>query len=370
MKVLFISHDAYRAGAQLLLLSFLRWLKINEPALEFEILLANPKGELKSDFEAVAPTFIWISKSKNPLKQIKYKLFLKKLSDRKFNLIYSNTIVNGKILHELSLLKINIITHIHEMNYWIKRAGQENLFYIKKHTSMYITTSHSVKKCLVEQYGIDSNFIYPIYGFTSIEPEFNFDKNYSLKQKLGLPETSIIIGASGAEMWRKGKDWFVPLAIEVFSLISNDEIHFVWIGGQITEELKYDLDLSGLSDRIHFIPHMANASKYFHEFTVFTLLSREEPLGLVVLESAANAVPSICFEGIGGTQEILSEGGGYVVPYANLHAFAEKIVYLINNEEERTKMGHIAKETVKTKFDINVIGPQLVKQIRSFNAQN
>lgn len=370
MKVLFISHDVYRAGATILLLNFLRWLKLHHPEILFDVLIANKQGDLLTDFEKIAHTSIWIrieKTSRNPLKRLKYNSFIRNICNKNYDLIYSNTIVNGHILENLKFLNVPIITHIHEMDFWIKKAGEKNLLQNKQCTTKFITTSMATKKCLVDNYNLDSSLITPVFGFISYETVSVVSQEYSIKQYLNIDNDAIIIGASGAEIWRKGKDLFIPLALEVLQKFGKRaNIHFVWIGGNLNFELEYDLSHSEISGNVHFIQHLPNAFKYFHEFDVFAMLSREEPLGLVVLEASANKVPSVCFANVGGTPEILLDGGGFVVPYGNLHAFASKIVYLIENPDERKKMGEIARNTVIHKYDIEVIGKQLVEEIKHY----
>ena len=57
MKILFISHDASRTGAPILLLRLIEQIKIYS---DFEILiLLKNCGELKEDFERLGKTFVW-----------------------------------------------------------------------------------------------------------------------------------------------------------------------------------------------------------------------------------------------------------------------------------------------------------------------
>lgn len=364
MKVLFISHNSFRAGAQLFLLDFLKWLKEKHTEIEFEILLRDKTGSLYDDFASLAPVMVWNYQYKkvNLLAgEFRHGLLKQKIRRKKFDLIYSNTIVNGSVTMKLANLGIPIITHVHEMWHWIDKTGADNLEKVKASTKNYITTSKAVKRCLVDDYQFQPDVINPVNGFISYNKVSNCDYQYSLRKKLNLPQDSILVGASGAEIWRKGKDWFVPLALQL--LAKNDNIHFVWIGGGLTEELSYDLERSGKHTNIHFIPHLENASHYFHELSVFCMLSREEALGLVVLEAGAHAVPSVCFDNAGGTPEIYEEGGGVVVPYGNIYEMANAIQNLLENETERNRMGQIAKATVKNRYDVEVVGLQLVDAI-------
>ena len=57
-RILFISNDARRAGAQLLLIGFLRWLKERDTTICFDILLADG-GELEPDFQDLGAVYRW-----------------------------------------------------------------------------------------------------------------------------------------------------------------------------------------------------------------------------------------------------------------------------------------------------------------------
>jgi glycosyltransferase involved in cell wall biosynthesis len=368
-KILFISHDADRAGAQLLLLNFLKWLNKSSLEIEFEILF-NKGGELKEEFEKIAIANIWKKnsrKSKNPLNRLKNFIQILNYKRKNFDLIYSNTIINGNILNDLQNLSIPIITHVHEMDYWITKAGVENLSLIKAYTTKFIAASNAVKNCLVENYDIEKEKITVIHEHVNFIELTKNQSKLSVKKLLNLSANSIIVGASGAETWRKGKDLFIPLAKEIFNIKPSADIHFVWIGGALNYELKHDLSKVNCKEKIHFISHLPNANKYFNEFSVFAMLSREDPFPVVNLEVAALGVPIVCFDNAGGTPELISGGCGFTVPYGSISEFAKKIVYILDNEKYRKEMVQHAVETIKTEYDINIIGEKIINCIVSIN---
>jgi len=366
-NILFVSHDTARSGAQILLLQFLKWVKENQPDIKFEILLGRD-GDLANEFESITKTHIWKKyspKSLNPFNHFKRFLQISKFKSKAFDLIFSNTIVNGEILHELSSLKAPVITHVHEMDYWINKAGKNNLSYVKKYSTKYIAASNAVRSCLINNYAISPARIETIYEHVSFSNLTKNREKLSLREKLNIPFNSIIIGASGAENWRKGKDWFIPLALNVLIRMPDSNIHFIWIGGSLNYELKHDYNSIAQRANIHFIEHLPDAYKYFHEFSIFAMLSREDPFPVVNLEAASLGVPIVCFENAGGTPELVSDGCGFSVPYGDLNSFADKIIYLIDNEKERKQMGDIASYSVKTKYDIEIIAPEMIKFILS-----
>ncbi|MEO6630784.1 MAG: hypothetical protein ABIN13_03645, partial [Mucilaginibacter sp.] len=128
-KVLFISHEASRSGAPIVLLHLLKWIKHNT-ALQFDVLLLTD-GPLRSDFEAIAETIVlskltrqhsYPSRIKKKLRKTTlnddYKKAAATLAKNKYSLVYGNTIVT---LPWLTIFKENhavkTLCCIHELAY-------------------------------------------------------------------------------------------------------------------------------------------------------------------------------------------------------------------------------------------------------------
>lgn len=366
-KILYISHDAYRAGAQLLALGYLKWLRKNRPDIDFEILLANG-GVLESEFAELGKVHHWNHPVGDFLgrrfrQKLVRRMLLHRFKQAQFDLIYSNTIVNGQILHALRPLNLPVVTHVHELNYWITRSGEQNFELVKSTTQQFIAASEAVKLHLIDL-GLDSKIIKVIYEFTDVERLLNAEKK-SLKSLLSLGPDTMLIGASGAENWRKGKDLFIPLAINIIKR-TNKNVHFIWIGGEVTAELKEDLDKSGYADRIHFINHISGASSYFHEFDVFAMLSREDPFPVVNLEAGALSVPIVCFDGAGGTPELLAEEKKLIVPYLDIDALGQAVVSLLEDETGRRETGRRLSERIIRLYNIETVCSNITQHIENF----
>jgi len=368
MKILFISHNAHRAGAQLVLLNFLGWLKKQPLSIEFEILFADG-GILLEDFKKLT-TVHKLHNIKKNTGYLKKQLYQKRnkqlyisLNKKKFSLFYSNTIMNGAILENLNLQKTPVITHIHELNYWIEKAGKCNLETVKRISDFYFSASKSVKDNLVNRHQIQKDKITPVYVPIDIDKLTNSKNKKSIKNHLGLPKDAIIIGACGTESFRKGKDWFIPIAVNVLQKYKVREVHFVWIGGKHNEELQFDLDRCGFAKQIHFIEQLPDACQYFNEFSMFLMLSREDPFPTVNLEAGIWGAPVLCFDNTGGATELIADNAGILVPYANVSAMAKKIIYLLNNEIVRYEMGMRLKKKIMNQFDIDAVGGKMLEEI-------
>jgi glycosyltransferase involved in cell wall biosynthesis len=187
---------------------------------------------------------------------------------------------------------------------------------------------------------------------------------------LGIPKNAFVVGGSGAETWRKGKDLFIQLALAVSRKYDEFPVHFVWIGGRnhgkASYELQHDIEHAGLSNRIHFVAEVPNPTEYFRTFDVFAMVSREDPYPLVNLEVAAMGKPVVCFDNAGGTPEFVENDAGFVVPYLNVDTMAEKVVALLTNKDLREKLGRKAAKKVRERHDISIAAPKILKIINRF----
>jgi glycosyltransferase involved in cell wall biosynthesis len=371
-KILFIAHDDFRAGASIVLLQFLRWLK-NNTDIPFEILIKVVYGDLISEFRALAPVIAWSQASGEEPQPREIEATVAHLRRQKVALIYSNTFTNGRVLAALSKLNCPVISHVHELEFWIKnRTEPGNNKEVIKHTHHYIAVSDAVKECLITDLKIPSDRISLIYEFVSTEHDvvnrpLGEDK---VRQELHLPDGALIVGGCGTIDWRKGVDLFVPLAKAVQNQLGRS-VHFVWLGGVVGSSLhfvglEHDVRHSGLDDCVHFVGVKPNPRDYFAIFDLLVLLSREDPFPLVVLEAASMGKPTVCFDRSGGAKEFIADDCGFVVPYLDIHAMASKVVDLLRSVELRHRLGRNALHKVRAQCDVRVAGPQLMRVIEKF----
>lgn len=384
-KILFIGHDAGRTGAPFVLLHFLKWLKSNTD-ISFEILLRQG-GALEPEFCKLAPTYRlngWHPQFS--LKGMARKVWPQGKSWAKparmgqlrsrgdWGLVYSNTITNGAILAELQGCGCPMISHVHELDYWIERCGPENLEQVKKACAHYIAVADAVKTNLVRNHGISETQITVAYEFVSSEaPKTLGIPPAEIRAKLGIPPDAFLLGGSGAEFWRKGRDLAAHLLRALQRGESGREFHFVWVGSKGNKlenhELWHDLKQAGVAARYHETGEVTNPTDYFAALDAFVLLSREDPFPLVCLEAACVGKPILCFAGAGGMPEFVSTDAGFVAPYLDIAVMAEKIILLSKSPELQATLGQCAANRVRTRHLVNNTAPQLLTVIEKFMSQ-
>jgi len=379
LNILFISHDASRTGAPIMLLNLLRYLKKYQ-ILSFNVLL-NHTGPLESEFSALAPTKLFrlkrgivrkllkILKIHFFVQDIKNKHLLKCYKNENFDLIYSNTIVNGEVLNVLSKLNIPIITHVHELEKIIEHYGADNWENVKKHTSYFVAASNAVKENLVYKRGISHDIICVIHEFIPAFPEVLTEEHLlEIRQNLNIPETAFVVCASGRCCARKGTDLFIQLANVVLNEKFKSNFFFLWVGGWPdnsrlrgkVHNLFKQYDLQG---HLLFTGEVDNPLHYYSIADLFVLVSREDPFPLVCLESASLGKPVLCFANAGGMPEFVEEDAGCVIPYLDVEIMAEKIVELASNTEKLNQLGGRARSKVQKFYDTRVGAAKIMEVI-------
>ena len=378
-KVLFISHDAKRTGAPIILLDLLRWLKGNTD-IPFQVLLKRT-GALEAEFRNLGRVDLFKGNGGGPLHFIpgfgewsrkgREERLRRELARTGIGLVYSNTITNGEVLRFLSTLGCPVITHVHELEYWIERLGPANMDYVRSYTDHYIVVSEAVKRNLMVNHLIPEEKIDIVKGFIPLAGSgAGSGATGGIRPSLGIPGHAFVVGGSGAEIWRKGKDLFIQTALSVARKHPNREIHFLWVGGdaQGSEmyELEHDIRHSGVAGTVHLVEHVPNPADYYREFDVFAMTSREDPFPLVNLEVAAMGKPVVCFDDSGGTPEFIGDDAGFVVPYLDVEAMADRIILLATHEKLRRSCGEAAAEKVRVHHDISVGAVKIARIIKRF----
>lgn len=367
MKILFITHNASRSGAPLVLYYFMKWLKEHHPSSSLNLLFVKG-GVLEADFNALCDNTYYVEKvvkKHSFTKKIFHKLRLMRLRnnnwleqciDEGFDLIFGNTIVS--IPYGIRIKKRSergkLLIHVHEMETIISTLLPRFDSYIPQ-IDRFIAVSTPVKNNLVQKHAISENSIDLIY-------------ECSVLTKIEISEqqnNSFVVGASGLSYWRKGNDFFLQVARYIKKYHPLLNITFEWVGNEYTDKPIIDCDIEklGLQKIVSFMGEVDNPYANFNRFDIFLMISREDPFPLVCIEIAQLQKPIICFEGVTGTADIIAKGGGFVVPYLDIEAVAEKIVYYYKNTAVKIKHGQEAA-LLFSDFTPEIICPQIYQAVQ------
>jgi glycosyltransferase involved in cell wall biosynthesis len=111
----------------------------------------------------------------------------------------------------------------------------------------------------------------------------------------------------------------------------------------------------GVSDRIEFLGYKADPSQVIAEADILVNCTREEGLGLSVLEAASMQRPAIAFAG-GGIPEVVVDGlSGWLFREGSAEALAAVLNKVAGDREALTRRGLEARKRVERHFTVEAM---------------
>lgn len=133
----------------------------------------------------------------------------------------------------------------------------------------------------------------------------------------------------------------IDLAIETCNRLKKMELEFCWyVIGWGPEETKYKelINKYSLQDCFVLLGEKSNPYPYIEQCDIYVQPSRHEAWGLVVHEARILYKPIVCTNFAGADEQITDGKTGYIVPVGDIPKLTDKILSLINNEGERTRL--------------------------------
>ena len=269
-------------------------------------------------------------------------------------LIINNSIAGGQdYVHVAKKFHIPIMAY--ERGYISYRRSDIALSH---KISQSIAVSRAIQCNMLQQgFSLATRVIYdgiPLPNGASSKQDQN---STDIKQKIGIPANSIVIGIVGNIRHWKGQEYFVKAFLALGKKYGN--LYGLVIGGHGAEDSAYMKHLECLSrgsdtgKRLLYLGFRDDVSDLLRILDVFIHASIEpEPFGMVILEAMTNKVPVIATN-IGGPVEILSNGEcGLLVPPRNYRAIIDGVERYLNNKMFRDEMIERAYQRIQNEFDL------------------
>lgn len=154
----------------------------------------------------------------------------------------------------------------------------------------------------------------------------------------------------------KGVNYLICAMKDVIEKYPNARLILVG-DGEERRNLENLADKLNLNQKITFVGNIPNkdVSKYMKEADIFVLPSLSEGFPVVILEAMASGLPIVTTK-IRGIPEIVKEGiNGFLVEPRSSKKIAEKVVFLLRNENVATSISENNKVDVKQYSWENVV---------------
>lgn len=227
---------------------------------------------------------------------------------------------------------------------WITRwliAEMDAVISTSKATAAYLK-----RDSVVVHHGIDFDAFSPV------------DDRTALRDRLGLPNDSFLIGCYGRIRAQKGTDVFVDAMCELLS--RSPQVKAVVMGRATAghelflQELKSRVRAASLEKRIFFFPEVSvdQMADWYRALDLFVAPQRWEGFGLTPLEAMACGIPVVATR-TGAFEELIIDGEcGYLVPAADSGVIADQCSRLVDSMSLRFLFARRARAHVKEWFSI------------------
>ncbi len=370
--VLFISHDFAFAGAQVILLRLLRWLRKNSD-LAIEVLIAVPRHtaghasteerHLLSGFNETGSVHFLSDLTHAPEN-------LGRIHRNRYRLIYANTGTLGWLLPSLRPFTCPVISHVYELGFWLKRRTGKAVFNRQAtQTDLFLAGGQAVHDLLVNEMSVPASKTRVVYACASIERAKKALTEYSrqkVRHTLGIPGDAFVVEACGTLDWRKGAELFVPICVALRRKLAGRSFRAIWIGDPgaqiVKDQFLHDIESAGLAEQVTLVAPQQNLPWWMLAADCFALPSHEDPFPMVMLEAGVLGLPVVGFQHSGGIVEYAGKDAGIVVPFLDVEAFADALASLAADPAAATRRGLAGQQRVAQSFD-EEISFQLIAEL-------
>lgn len=136
------------------------------------------------------------------------------------------------------------------------------------------------------------------------------------------------------DVWKKVSEAYPEWKLEIYGT------------GKDRKKLSEKIERLNLTKNIFLKGQTNRIEEKYIESSIYILSSRYEGMPLVLIEAQSFGIPVVAFDSPCGPKEIIQNGeNGFLCKFDDIREMSNKIIYLIENEEKRVKMGKLAKES-------------------------
>jgi glycosyltransferase involved in cell wall biosynthesis len=189
----------------------------------------------------------------------------------------------------------------------------------------------------------------PVQRFAPSPP-----RRAAAREALGLSPSALVIGCVGRLVPLKNHRLIIGVIPALVA--KHPELRLVIIGaGELAAELQAQVQALGMGENVVLAGQRSDVGDLLPAFDVFALPSLTEGLSISLLEAGATGLALVA-TAVGGNPEVVSDGrSGLLVPVDDGPALAAALARLIDNPEERSRLGKAAFEWVRANGSIEAL---------------
>lgn len=216
----------------------------------------------------------------------------------------------------------------------------------------FISIAQHLSDHFVKNYNLSKNKIITIPNGIDVAKFEFIQRTQTLKEELGFPEDTIIIGNISA--LREQKDHKTLISSMEIVKKQLPEAKLVIAGGGVLEKtLKQFVREKDLEEHVVFLGYRSDVANLLSGFDIFALSSLYEGLPLCLLEAMAAGLPVVATDVVGSNELIDNKYDGILIRAKDPDALGRALIELISDDKLRKKLGANGKNTVKHRYDFD-----------------
>jgi glycosyltransferase involved in cell wall biosynthesis len=207
----------------------------------------------------------------------------------------------------------------------------------------YIAVSHSIRRELVDGYGLPADKVVTIYNGVDPAPFLVKRDKSEARRLLGLPAgDAAIVGLAARLSTQKGIRHLIAALPELKRLCDADgRVLCVAIGGSgpLEGELRAQVEELGAGDSVRWLGQVDSVALLLSAMDVYVSPAETEALGIGLIEAGLAGLPVVATN-VGGVGEVVVEGEtGTLVPASKYIEIARATHRLLADPEAAAKLG-------------------------------
>ncbi len=350
MKVAYLFGSLNRGGTETLMLDVCK----NLQQTDFEAIgVYRKKGVLENDFLATRVPFHYLPTQKNKLKYIwQLRQFLLK---NKITIVHAQQPIDAFYAYFACLgTGIKLFLTLHGFDFSTSKRLHS---FILKRTEKNIYVSDYQRKYYIEKYSLKKEKQIVIYnGIDFDKLEVKENKTTDLKQELGIPKETLLLGMVGN--FNQGRD---QIFVCHFLKLLNEkgvDFHFVFVGKRVENaHQRFDncinfCEKNNLSSKVSFVGVRNDVPAVLKNLDAFIYATEHDTFGIAVIEAVASSTP--VFVNDWEVMEEVTEQGKLATLYKTKdeNDLLEKFIVFLQNREIFMLKSQQQSISVRDKYSI------------------
>jgi glycosyltransferase involved in cell wall biosynthesis len=233
--------------------------------------------------------------------------------------------------------------------------GRLKLFGLKHSVDRFVAITEEIRNDL-EGIGVPAAKIVRIPNGIDLDDHVVAYDPRQVRVELGCSGESPIVTFVGRLVPAKGLDWLLEVWRAVHERRPHARLQVVGEGPE-RPGLEARARALGIAEAVTFVGRQSDVYRFLAVTDVFVLPSREEGTSNALLEAMSQAIPVVVADDrLGGNRGVVEHlDSGYLIRYGATGEFAEALTRLLDDPEERRRMGRRARAHIAEHFSIAAV---------------